>query len=244
MNKRRRTHARGFTLVELLTVIAIIALLAGILFPVFATAREGMRQGTCSTNIAEIIKGAKLYKDDWGVYPDALYAVSYNGGPLEPRLSEKKYVSNPDRFTCPNHPPGLKNSNALVTPTNFTGPVPATDQYGRTLAFAARSSYDVQLRPMSATGTPYLNYSLKWQPGLLTAFTDRRQLITKEPPADTVVTWCLYHTGMVTGTQPRNGTKAIVGFLDGRVRKIDAQKMANWPGTDGKYPWQVAPDRP
>jgi prepilin-type N-terminal cleavage/methylation domain-containing protein len=239
----QRTRPRGFTLVELLTVIAIIALLAGILFPVFMTAREAMRQGTCSTNISELIKAAKMYKDDWGAYPDALYAVSYNAGPLEVRLGDRKYVANRDRFTCPNHVPSLKNSTALVTPQNYTGPVPATDQYGRTLAFAALSSYDVQLRPNAPGGVPYLNYSLKWQPGLISAFTDRRQLIHREPPADTVVTWCLYHA-MDTAGQPRRGHNAIVGFLDGRVRKIDAAKMANWPGPDGKYPWQVAPDRP
>jgi prepilin-type N-terminal cleavage/methylation domain-containing protein/prepilin-type processing-associated H-X9-DG protein len=47
-------RAFGFTLIELLVVISIIALLAAILFPVFAKAREKARQTTCSNNQRQI----------------------------------------------------------------------------------------------------------------------------------------------------------------------------------------------
>ena len=44
MNRPAASIRRAFTLIELLLVIAIIGLLAAILFPVFGLARERSRQ--------------------------------------------------------------------------------------------------------------------------------------------------------------------------------------------------------
>lgn len=54
----------GFTLIELLVVITIIALLAALLFPVFARAREKGRQVTCLSNMRQITTGLLMYADD------------------------------------------------------------------------------------------------------------------------------------------------------------------------------------
>ena len=45
---------RAFTLIEILVVIAIIAILAAILFPVFARARENARRASCQSNMKQI----------------------------------------------------------------------------------------------------------------------------------------------------------------------------------------------
>ena len=44
----------GFTLVELLVVIAIIAILAAILFPVFAKVRAKARATTCASHMRQV----------------------------------------------------------------------------------------------------------------------------------------------------------------------------------------------
>lgn len=70
-----RHHAerkQGFTLIELLVVIGIIALLAAILFPVFAKARAKARGSACLSNIRQLSLGCVMFKDDNGAYPDAV----------------------------------------------------------------------------------------------------------------------------------------------------------------------------
>jgi len=55
---------RGFTLVELLVVIAIIAILAAILFPVFAKAREKAEAASCLSNLKQLGTAVLLYASD------------------------------------------------------------------------------------------------------------------------------------------------------------------------------------
>lgn len=64
----------GFTLIELLIVISIIALLAAILFPVFARARENARRASCQSNEKQIGLGLMQYCSD---YDDVLIADWY-----------------------------------------------------------------------------------------------------------------------------------------------------------------------
>jgi prepilin-type N-terminal cleavage/methylation domain-containing protein len=58
-------YRRGFTLIELLVVITIIAILAAILFPVFARAREKAKQTTCINNLKQIGVALTTYTSDW-----------------------------------------------------------------------------------------------------------------------------------------------------------------------------------
>ncbi len=59
----------AFTLIELLIVIAIIMILAAILFPVFARARENARQTSCLGNLRQIGIAIRAYEQDWEELP-------------------------------------------------------------------------------------------------------------------------------------------------------------------------------
>ena len=55
---------KGFTLIELLVVITIIGLLAALLFPVFAKARERARQTVCESNLHQIGLATQIYEEE------------------------------------------------------------------------------------------------------------------------------------------------------------------------------------
>ncbi len=55
----------GFTLIELLIVIGIIALLAAVLFPVFAKARARARQTVCLSNLRQLGLAFSAYSQDY-----------------------------------------------------------------------------------------------------------------------------------------------------------------------------------
>ena len=68
---------KGFTLIEWLVVIGIIAILAAILFPVFAQAREKARQTSCLSNCKQLGTALQLYVDDFDeTYPPKTSTVA------------------------------------------------------------------------------------------------------------------------------------------------------------------------
>jgi prepilin-type N-terminal cleavage/methylation domain-containing protein/prepilin-type processing-associated H-X9-DG protein len=62
---------RGFTIVELLVAIAIIATLVGLLLPAVHGVREGARRSACSNNVRQLALGLLAYEMQNGSFPAA-----------------------------------------------------------------------------------------------------------------------------------------------------------------------------
>jgi prepilin-type N-terminal cleavage/methylation domain-containing protein len=59
--KRIRTYQRGFTLVEIMIVVAIIGLLAAIAIPNFSRARSTATKNACINNLRQIDNAKQLW---------------------------------------------------------------------------------------------------------------------------------------------------------------------------------------
>jgi len=67
-----RESRRGFTLVEMLVVVAIIGVLAAILIPTIGAARRHVKEGLTRTELSYLQAALVEYYTDWGEYPPDL----------------------------------------------------------------------------------------------------------------------------------------------------------------------------
>ena len=72
----------GFTLIELMVVVAIIAILAGILIPNFVNARAQAQTSACESNLRSIATALELvYSDEQSYEPNG--KASFNADPAD-----------------------------------------------------------------------------------------------------------------------------------------------------------------
>jgi prepilin-type N-terminal cleavage/methylation domain-containing protein len=129
----------AFTLIELLTVIAIIAILAAILIPVVGSVRDRARVAACQSNLRQVGLAVHMYAlENYDMLPvvsgDPLRGTIRTGvGPtsLAGRLvarpfgwADSDYLENADVLFCPglrNHPDFQQAAPGRFTASNNIG---------------------------------------------------------------------------------------------------------------------------
>ncbi len=249
MERRNRhpsgLHRSGFTLAELLIVLAILSILAALLFPIFAASSEKARQAACASNLRQIGTAFQEYADDDdGVFcslrqptlrycPDSLIW----SGMLAP------YLDGTGVFFCPSsaHPLIAEAGGAAFdalgdTPVNDAqlslGMNAGLDPAGEYGCFVAQAEHGPDSARTRAVCTRPLSDAAFARPAQSAAFADS---VPSDPHPDApylsnytdpvlgnlgfLVDPALIPTDTSGGLSDRHGGGTNVAFLDGHVRR-------------------------
>lgn len=98
---------RGYTLIEVLLVIGILATLAAIVYVLLGPAREKGKQVVCISNLRQIGQAVIMYRSDWGEKggPHAENVWQSLGVPKLPSyLLDAGYIKTWQVMRCPDDP--------------------------------------------------------------------------------------------------------------------------------------------
>jgi general secretion pathway protein G len=141
-SKAKLIASKGFTLVELLIVVIILAILAAIIIPQFSGATDDAAQAAYDTNIANIRAAIDLYRQQHNEYPGAVISgggTCINGVAVAGAVGDQAFIAQLKNYTnaageactgtdpnefkygpylkddLPNNPLGTTNTLAVVT---------------------------------------------------------------------------------------------------------------------------------
>jgi prepilin-type N-terminal cleavage/methylation domain-containing protein len=208
---------RGFTLIELLVVIGIIAILAAILFPVFAQAKAAAKKSACVSNVKQLSLGMVMYVGD---YDD--YYMQRLGGTndttvdhwvdlIQPYIKNKQIMRCADYVKPTNRPDALSwwgyAANSHIVIPIGAAPFAATQfvDGAQTAVIGDASIGDFYARPQRRTRI---------------AFANSNDTSPYNLPCDQVKT----RHGGGTGTKMNEGGSTI-GFGDGHAKYLTASKI-------------------
>lgn len=135
---------RGFTLVELLVVITIIAVLMGLLLPAVQAAREGGRRTVCQNNLYQMAFAATRFNDQNGYVPGWRNVGPATGGVASWPIMLLPFMERTDVYrtvTASGTAPNSVFITTYVCPSS-----PPDTQTGPTLAYAGNCGSASNLR--------------------------------------------------------------------------------------------------
>jgi prepilin-type N-terminal cleavage/methylation domain-containing protein len=148
-----RPSEAAFTLIELLVVISIIAVLIGLLFPVFQGVQNQARKAQARNDLVQIVTAIGAYYTEYGKYPltptapaDTTYGGTSTNEQLFNELRSVTPLQNPRRivFLSPPDVKDVNNPRAGIS----SAPAPAGqyfDPWGKPYLVRIDTDYDNQV---------------------------------------------------------------------------------------------------
>lgn len=209
-----RSARGGFTLMELLVILAIFAILIGLLLPAVRTVREPAARAKCQNNMKQVVLACHIYESAEGRLPPgcvgpetapenrlswmAALLPYLEKGDLHKRLDpEKGYQENAQNFSETSNPAVLARIGVFMCPTSSE----ASTKNGLTNYVAmAGVGLDAASRPEGAAGNGFMGY-------------DRRTTVKMIEAADGIAnTIALMETRSELGPWARGGPSTLRGF--------------------------------
>lgn len=102
MQKRKNSCRINFTLLELLIVIAVIAILVGLILPALHKAKERGRNAACQSNLKQIGNGLFLYAGDNDDFIPHIYVLNSSSTPVNTwSYLLRGYIKTIRVYLCP-----------------------------------------------------------------------------------------------------------------------------------------------
>ena len=160
MDVRKERFLPAFTVVELLVVIAVIIVLAGLLFPAFKGVQDQSKRTQAKNDLTQIVTAVNAFYSEYGVYPVSGIADKTFGPGGSPATNESilnalrglDATLNPRQIVFLS-PPDVKDK---ANPRSGIGTNPANagqffDPWGKNYVIRLDGDYD------SAVSNPYGN---------------------------------------------------------------------------------------
>lgn len=223
--RRARSHA-GLTLIELLTVIAVIGILAAILLPVVGKTRETARKAQCISNLRSLHQGTMLWiGDNKGRMPDGQLWQDRATAASKIRYQISPYL---DLYKPSSDGELSKEKNSLLKCGAADRLNSSDSHWGRTYSINvwACPSFDGDPRPDRTAYPQSINQISK--PSKMALFMDGAPY---QPPGASSGYWSNVNETRVQPARtanrlqyPHNGSVNVV-YVDGHVGNVSESEM-------------------